>query len=639
VNYVNAGSVALDARCPITTATGNALASTETETQFDVTGSVVTTVATTYTTPGIGVVCTVATANEADYYSHDFGPSSDNIPVTGVPYDTTTTQTVTALQQESLNALARSTLSVAATNVMVGNARIASAVGRHVGGKHPYEHRSANDRRNALVVRPGAFLLSSRHFPDTLRRMTQAAFDFLRDAVLQTIGIACGALVIALVVGTPLALLIAQGGRLGASIANAMAVVRAIPDLVLAIVFVVAFGLGPLPGTLALGVHYSAVIAKMYADVLNAVRRDAAESLRATGATGATAFLVGMVPAAWNGIVGFSAYAFESIIRASVIVGVVGAGGLGAALITDINLGDYRSFFVVLGVLAVVVIAVDALAGRLRQRAPVGATIATLAGIVVVGIAAFAFTDDPPWSRVGHIVPNLVRFLAGAFPPDTSASVLAQAGQGIVESLGVAVVGTVAGVVLAIPFAWLVATPVARGWMRGTGWLPFSRVPERLGRLVLAVARAVPPVALALVALTFVGFGPKAGAVALAIHTAAVLGKLLAESLELADRPPAEALVATGATATTAVLIGLVPSALGATAAHVLYRFEWNVRASTVLGMVGAGGIGQALYQSEQLFHYREVLSYTITAVALVLAIDAVAGRVRGALRLQTMRL
>jgi phosphonate transport system permease protein len=469
--------------------------------------------------------------------------------------------------------------------------------------------------------------------------VTQAAIDFLRDAIFETVGIACGALTIALLFGTPLALVIARGGRLGAGLANAMSVVRAIPDLVLAIVFVVAFGLGPLPGTLALGVHYTAVVAKMYADVLNSVRRDAAEALRATGATGPAAFLVGMVPAAWNGIVGFSAYAFESIVRASVIVGVVGAGGLGAALITDINLGDYRSFFIVLAVLAVLVIAVDALAGRLRQHAPVGATIATLVGIVVVGIAAFAFTDDPPWSHLGHLGPSLVRFVRGAFPPDTSAALLDLAWRGILESLGVALVGTIVGVVLAIPFAWLVAVPIARGYARGTGWRPWSFVPERAGRFVLAASRAVPPVALALVALTFVGFGAKAGAVALAIHTAAVLGKLLAESLELADRPPAEALVATGATATAAALVALVPSALPTMTAHVLYRFEWNVRASTILGMVGAGGIGQALFQAEQLFHYSEVLTYTVVIVALVLVVDAVAARIRARLRLQTMAL
>ncbi len=467
--------------------------------------------------------------------------------------------------------------------------------------------------------------------------MTPAAIAFIRDAVLQTIGIACGAFVIALALGAPLALVIARGGRLGACVANLASVVRAIPDLVLAIVFVVAFGLGPLPGTLALGIHYAAVIAKMFADVLNAVRRDAAEALRATGATSAAAFLVGMLPAAWNGIVGFSAYAFESIVRASVIVGVVGAGGLGAALLTDINLGDYRSFGIVLAVLAVLVIAVDALAGRLRERAPVRATLATLGAVVIAGIAAFAFTDDPPWTRLGHIGPNLARFARGAFPPDASQALFDLAWRGVLECLGVAFVGTVGGIVLAIPLAALVAAPVARGWMRGTGWMPWSRVPLACGRLVLAIARAVPPVALALIALTYVGFGPRAGAVALAIHTAAVLGKLLAESLDLADRAPAEALVATGSTGTAALLAGLLPSALPAIAAYVLYRFEWNVRASTILGMVGAGGIGQALYQSEQLFHYREVLSYTIVAVVLVLVVDALAARVRARLRLQTM--
>jgi phosphonate transport system permease protein len=175
--------------------------------------------------------------------------------------------------------------------------------------------------------------------------------------------------------------------------------------------------------------------------------------------------------------------------------------------------------------------------------------------------------------------------------------------------------------------------------MRGTGWRPYSLPAEGAGRVVLTVARAVPPLALGLVGTIWLGIGPVAGAFALTLHTAGVLGKLLSESFDIADRTAAEALVSSGATGTAATLVALVPAAAGAMAAHLLYRFEWNVRAATVLGMVGAGGIGQAIYNAQQMLFYRQLSTYVAVAVALVLAIDYLSAKLRARFRLQQLAL
>ncbi|GAC1539464.1 MAG: hypothetical protein NVS2B17_14780 [Candidatus Velthaea sp.] len=156
-------------------------------------------------------------------------------------------------------------------------------------------------------------------------------------------------------------------------------------------------------------------------------------------------------------------------------------------------------------------------------------------------------------------------------------------------------------------------------------------------RAVLGIVRAVPCLAFGLIGLSLVGLGLKAGVFALTLHTAGVLGKLLAESIETAERGPSEALAAIGATRSAATTIGLLPGAAGTMAAHVLYRFEWNVRASTILGMVGAGGLGQAIFNAQQLLFYRQLVVYVIVAVLLVLAIDAAAGRIRERWHLRTM--
>ncbi|GAC1409141.1 MAG: hypothetical protein NVSMB64_17850 [Candidatus Velthaea sp.] len=466
--------------------------------------------------------------------------------------------------------------------------------------------------------------------------MSATAVAYLCDVILQTVGIASGSLAIALALGIPLALLIVRPGRSGRFVAGAASAVRAVPDLVLAIVFVVAVGLGPAAGVLALGLHYSSVVAKLYAEILAAVRRDAAEALRATGATSSAAFMIGMLPAAWPGLVGFGAYVFESIVRASVIVGVVGAGGIGSLMVQQLNLADYAGFTTTIVTLVVLVFLADVGSERLRRHAPPAVVVSTYAGILVLGFVAFAVTSDPPWMAISHAPAHLAAFGASAFPPDFSRTVLSTAAIGVVQCVGVALLGTVAGAALALPFAWFAAA-AARAATTFHHQGAAERTIALFSRAVLGIVRAVPCLALGLIGLSIVGLGLNAGIFALTLHTAGVLGKLLAESIETAERGPSEALAAIGATRSAATAIGLLPGAAGAMAAHVLYRFEWNVRASTILGMVGAGGLGQAIFNAQQLLFYRQLIVYVFVAVLLVLTIDAAAGRVRERWHLRTL--
>jgi phosphonate transport system permease protein len=412
--------------------------------------------------------------------------------------------------------------------------------------------------------------------------------------------------------------------------------VRAIPELVLAIVAVVALGFGPAAGVAALGLHYAAVIAKLYAETLGGVRRDAAEALRATGATATSAFLLGMLPAAWPGIVGFSAYALESIMRAAVIVGVVGAGGIGALLVQQLNLADYRGFAVSTALLVVIVALVDAASSRLRARATPATVGAVFVAIVLIGVGAFALTADPPWITIARLPQHLAAFIASSLPPRVTPAIVATAAGGVGVTLVVALVATLAGTLIALPLAWLAtAATRAASTLRRTS--PGARLCSGITRVVLAALRAAPPIALALIGLSVVGLGPKAAVFALVLHTTGVLGKLLAESLELAERGPAEALAAAGATGAVATLVALVPTAAAVMTAHLLYRLEWNVRASTVLGMVGAGGLGQAIFNEQQLLHYQTLATYVIVAVVLVLIIDSALVRARSRLYLEAL--
>jgi phosphonate transport system permease protein len=179
------------------------------------------------------------------------------------------------------------------------------------------------------------------------------------------------------------------------------------------------------------------------------------------------------------------------------------------------------------------------------------------------------------------------------------------------ETIDLAIFGTLFGVLMAVPLAVLAASNV-------TPARPFYF----LARGIIALTRAVPDLVWALLFVTAVGLGPFPGALALSVHSIGMLGRLFSEVIEDMDFGPVEALTLTGASRlqvfTHAVVPGVLPSLLGIS----LYRFDENLRSSLVLGFVGAGGIGFRLLTAMNLFQYRTVSLLLIATFILVMAAE-----------------
>jgi phosphonate transport system permease protein len=180
-----------------------------------------------------------------------------------------------------------------------------------------------------------------------------------------------------------------------------------------------------------------------------------------------------------------------------------------------------------------------------------------------------------------------------------------------VETIDVAIFGTVVGIVIAVPVAILAARNVAP-----------AKPLYYATRAVVSFLRSVPELVWALIFVAAVGLGPFAGALALAFHSVGMLGRLFAEVIEDMDMGPVEALTLTGANRaqifTHAVIPGVLPSLLGIS----LYRFDENLRSSVLLGFVGAGGIGFELLSSMSMFEYREVSVIILVILALVIGAE-----------------
>ena len=249
---------------------------------------------------------------------------------------------------------------------------------------------------------------------------------------------------------------------------------------------------------------------------------------------------------------------------------------------------------------------------RFRRRlfAITGAT-AFLALLVQAAIV----TDARPQELLAG-VHGMADLLRRSFPPNVSLWI--QAFRPTLETLDTALLGTVAGVVFAVPFAVLAA--------RNTTPSPALYY---LARASIALFRAVPDLVWALLFVSAVGLGAFPGVLALSVHSIGMLGRLFAEVIEDIDMGPVEALSLTGAgriaVFTHAVVPGVAPSLLGI----ALYRLDENIRASIVLGFVGAGGIGFQLLSAMNLFLYRDVSFYLIVNFALVIAVERLSAALR----------
>lgn len=150
-----------------------------------------------------------------------------------------------------------------------------------------------------------------------------------------------------------------------------------------------------------------------------------------------------------------------------------------------------------------------------------------------------------------------------------------------------------------------------------------------LARRFLEFCRTVPEIVFALIFVVAFGLGPVPGVIAIMIHTMGALGKLFAEVVENIDMKPVEGAIASGATRWQAIRYAVVPQVLPNFASYALLRFEINVRGASVMGFVGAGGIGQDLIEAIRKFYYSDVSAILLLIIATVMVIDVVTERIR----------
>ncbi|HEX2832621.1 MAG TPA: phosphonate ABC transporter, permease protein PhnE [Thermoanaerobaculia bacterium] len=249
-----------------------------------------------------------------------------------------------------------------------------------------------------------------------------------------------------------------------------------------------------------------------------------------------------------------------------------------------------------------------------RRRGRFGKRALTISILAVIALALYV-ADLFHLARYSDASRTIFTLLRDALPPDFSR--WRNWGQPLLDTLAMSVAGTVIASLAAIPLGALAS---------GRAGLPSL---AGVVRTILNIFRSIPLVVWGIACVAAVGFGALPGALALAIHSTGMLGEFYAEILEHVDPVPGDALKSQGVSSLGVMRFAVLPQILPRAVDVTLYRWEHNVRAATVMGVIGAGGIGLEIMSAFQLFEYREALALILLLFVLVTGINAISKRAR----------
>ena len=376
-------------------------------------------------------------------------------------------------------------------------------------------------------------------------------------------------------------------------------VLRSFPTLILALLATFLFGLGTFSGTVAITVYTFAILTRLtYEDIESA----------------------GIAPSYFSNVL----YLLETNVRHSSILGYVGAGGIGLLLNEKISWLEYGKVGMILFFLFLTVCVIEGISGLLsqiireeRSLSPLGKRLLTGAAVLLALVCTLSL--QPP--DFSHISPRAVQaMISGLFHPDwafffeTDTSGL---GYLLLETVCIALVGTCAGTVIAVPLSFL-STPCL-----------MPQLPALLFRVVIMAIRSVPFLIYGLIFIRVAGPGPFTGVLTLGVCSVGLLSKRFTEAIESLDFRAYHALESMGVPLLLRIRYAVLPQLLPALASAVLYRFDVNIREASVLGLVGAGGIGAPLIFAMNHYAWNEAGAIALGLILLVWVIDRLSAALR----------
>lgn len=521
-----------------------------------------------------------------------------------------------------------------------------------------------------IGVNPLTLFFERDDIGNLLRRMwppTIQEFEPVWKATLDTFFMAFVGTALAFILALPLGFLAASNVvRVPALRAVARGIIvftRAIPDLIFALIFVRVYSIGVLPGVLAIGLHSIGMLGKLFADSIEQIQHGPREGVQATGAGRFQDMSTGVLPQIVPSFIAITLYRLDINFRSSTLLGLVGAGGIGLQIRAYQGGLRYPELLGVTLLIIALIVIVEVVSTSVRatilghERTRVG-LLARLRG----GPTATEFTPAPitpaeaqtqvtpslrpPWTRerltmygfgffslvmlvlsftlTDMSLPELITGLPEVprvlwrLVPSSLDWWIPEFGEQLLETVLMGFAATFLALVFAIPTGFLAARNVAPAkWIYSAS------------RLFILSVRALPDLIVAVIFVAALGLGPKPGVLALAIGLYGFATKLFADAIEEVSEAPRDGIRAVGASRLQETFSGVLPQVMPSLVGNSLYLLDVSIRGSTVLGIVGGGGIGFALLQGAKLLKWDLLGGLLIMIFVIVYGIELLSGWVR----------
>ena len=471
---------------------------------------------------------------------------------------------------------------------------------------------------------------------------------YVAGSMIETIAMGLMATIFSTVLAVPVSFLAAHnimsrlpGGTVVYYIARTILnIVRAVDTIVWGLIVIVWVGLGTFAGVIALTIHSVAALGKLFSEEIEHIDPGPVEAVTATGANLIQTIRYAVIPQIIPSFLSYSLLRWDINMRSATVIGFVAGGGIGFFVIETVRLGGYQQYAAALWAVAVVIIIVDYVSAKWREsllndqpqeeQTPRRSTWRTLrlAFYVILGVAAFLFCWNVAEISIRSLFnpgKNFGRLLLDFVSLDLSPKVLQIVFQQMLVTVFQAMLATTLGALLAFPFSFLAAKNLT-GRSRLLIWLYY------IARSVLNILRSIEALLYVVIFVFWVGIGPFAGMLALAITSFALIGKLFSEAIENIDTGPIEAVTATGADRLQTITFAILPQIVPPFVSYLIYQWDINIRMATIIGFAGGGGIGLTLTTFFGSLQYHKAGTVVLFIVVIVALMDFASAKLRQAL-------
>lgn len=466
---------------------------------------------------------------------------------------------------------------------------------------------------------------------------------FVAGKMIETVAIGLMATIFSTVLALPVSFLAAHnvmsrvpgGSAVYYVMRTILNVVRAVDTVVWGLIVIVWVGLGSFAGVIALTIHSIAALGKLYSEEIEHIDPGPVEAVTATGGNLVQTVRYAIIPQIIPPFLAYTLLRWDINMRSATVIGFVAGGGIGFFVVETIRAGGYQQYATALWAVAVVIIIVDAISARWRERIlrdqpreeskrPVLNTLRRAAYAILL-VAAFIYcwnVTEIDLRDLFQPAPTFLRLVSDFVRIDLSPEVVRVVIQQMLVTVFQALLATTFGALVALPFSFLAAKNLT-GRSCVLIWLYY------ISRAIFNVLRSIEALLYVAIFIFWVGIGPFSGMMALAVTTFALIGKLFSEAIENIETGPIEAVTATGANPLQVINYAILPQIVPPFVSYLIYQWDINIRMATIIGFAGGGGIGLTLSTYFGSLQYHKAGTVVAIIVIVVALMDFTSARLR----------